>query len=276
MDEFAPKNELVEVLRWPINIQITEARGAAFAAGHLFIADFGNPASDGGLISVDLASGDASRVTAKSSGAPVMLRRPADVKIGPDGAISVLNNDPSANGVVRLAPDGTVLSVLPLPGKTLASSGLAFAPDGTIYISDFAAGNIQHYAPNGARLPLQSSAGGLNNPGAVWLDEQGRFYAPISGERRFFQYTAGGGRPQAFALKCDPYYAADNGRWLDVACAQKAMVSIDVESGRVARSRIIGQEPRPGWVRGIAYDPNGILYLVDNERLIGYRITHPW
>ncbi len=277
MDEFAPKNQIVEIVRWPIRIEVTEARGAAFSEGLLFVADIGNPVKDGGLIALDTTNGATSRITATSPGDEVVIKKPGDVKISPGGAISVLNNDLSANGIVEIKPDGAVERVISLPGKTLSASGFAFASDGSIYLSDFLGGDIKHYSPDGMQaLPLQASARGLNNPDAVWVDGQDRFYAAMSGEQRVLQYSDTVGPPRVLRIKCNPFYAARDGRWLDIACGQKGIVSLDTESGRVTRSHFTGQSGSPGSARGVAYGPDGTFYTIDNDKVVGYRITRPW
>ena len=148
--------------------RIDGAQGLALdAEGRLYVASEENGrvlryrASD--LAFIDVFAGPGGR-------APLTVRKPTGVAIGPDGDVFVVGFQ--SNDVVRLDPaSGAELAHYRLASTGLsgADAGIAFLPDGRLLIPGFDSNNVVVLNPEtgGAEVLIQAGTQGLTNPRVV-------------------------------------------------------------------------------------------------------------
>jgi sugar lactone lactonase YvrE len=127
------------------------------------------------------------------------LSAPDDLVIGPDGALYVSSGCPTHFGqrcdpsipsrVLRVDPrSGALLGVAAEAPELWRPYGLAFAPDGSLYVASFANDRILHFAADGALLGTLDAAGPadqrgpgeLNGPNDLLIAD-GRLYVTTEG-----------------------------------------------------------------------------------------------
>ncbi|MFF2271361.1 ScyD/ScyE family protein [Agromyces sp. NPDC058136] len=164
--EAAFPNDPDDVLTWPnYPGQIdTHAYGATVAGGILYVADAGANA----IFAVDPASGDVSTVAVLPPAAPIVVPAPVaaefgwpdcavgheyrtepvptDVELGPDGWLYVTSL-PGGPETPEFGPRGNVVKVDPSTGEVApvaagfnGATGLAVAPNGTIFVAELFGG----------------------------------------------------------------------------------------------------------------------------------------
>lgn len=154
------------------------------AAGALWVADRGNhrirkiTAWDGPDARAVTVAGDGTAGFADGAGPVARFAAPIDLAFGPDGRLYVAD---ALNRRVRaIAPDGAVTTVAGSGEDKTANGvgaaaafqlprGLAFAPDGHLYVADGNAGAIRRVTPAGAAtLHAGERAIGQHNDGTLY------------------------------------------------------------------------------------------------------------
>lgn len=130
---------------------------------------------------------------------PASSAYPAAVAVGPDG--SVYTASYVTGNVWRVLPDGTLDEIDGALDAFGAVTGLAAAPDGTLYVLDrvewdFRAqgGLLWAISPQGeiTRVGMPDTAGGFVSPDDVAVDADGRVYVSDRGRREVWRFTAAG------------------------------------------------------------------------------------
>jgi len=102
---------------------------------------------------------------------PAEGMRPVDVALDEDGNVFVLSSSSGA-AVLRLAPDGSVTTVLPTfspAGQVQSPRQLALSPSGNVYVADAGVGypfwgGVFRVAPDGEITKLMDFVGGFHSP----------------------------------------------------------------------------------------------------------------
>jgi gluconolactonase len=170
-------------------------------AGAIWVADVRPPA----LIRLGM-DGRFERVLMQYRGEPFMY--PNDLCFGPDGALYLTDSgfrvdELETNGIIRpdwkrLKMDGRIYRVDP---KTLTmeklddglylANGLAFGPDGALYVAETVGGAIYRYAWTGGKLGPRREFGNvltvkerddLVGPDGMAFDANGKLYVAVAGQ----------------------------------------------------------------------------------------------
>ncbi|MEF2978075.1 SMP-30/gluconolactonase/LRE family protein [Subtercola sp. YIM 133946] len=124
--------------------------------GIVWIAESINPS----LMRLDLSTGDVTTVLSEVEGLPVLW--PNDLCVGPDGAIYVtdsglLRSEFTGPGWPEFV-DGRVFRYDPATGESWfvdrgirVTNGIAFGPDGRLYVNETATGNVYRYSLSDGR-----------------------------------------------------------------------------------------------------------------------------
>lgn len=186
------------------------------------------------------------------------LSAPDDLVIGPDGALYVSSGCPTRFGqrcdptipsrVLRVDPSsGALLGVAAQAPELWRPYGLAFAPDGSLYVASFANDRVLHFAPDGALLGTLDAAGPADRraPGEL----NGPNDLLIVGDRLFVT-TEG---------------AVNDDGVLTFPGLPSEILVYDLKTG--ARSTWSTPPAAPGWpapsLVGMALDDAGRLYVSD-------------
>jgi hypothetical protein len=176
--------------------KFTEPAGiAADAAGVLYVTDNGNYrvrriATDG---TVSTLAGGGRGPFRDGTGEDAAFRTPTGIAVGPDGRIYVSD---TGNARIRaITPDGVVTTFAgngegasvdaqdPLSASFISPRGLAFAPDGSLYVADANAMNLRRIAADGvttAALDTQELSGVAVAPdGTVYAVSQSGFVVSV-------------------------------------------------------------------------------------------------
>jgi sugar lactone lactonase YvrE len=108
--------------------------------------------------------------------------------------------------VTRIGSGGTVATIMPAApvanadgtgsrARLTAPSGVAFAPDGIVYVADFSGHRIRTVSPSGAVSTLDMS---VAFPSGIAVDEDGAVYVADSGNGRVVRRRPDGGVDTAF------------------------------------------------------------------------------
>lgn len=144
-----------------------------------------------------------------------VFTRPHGVTIGPDGAVWL--TDDLGHAVRKCTPDGKLLLTLGTPGaasdtgaqgfdyRTIRRPGppfnlptnVAFAPDGTLFISDgYGNARVHHFTAEGQLLASWGASGDgpgqFNVPHGIAVDRNGRVYVADRENSRIQVFTAAG------------------------------------------------------------------------------------
>jgi streptogramin lyase len=262
---------LVEQGRWEVKAPLKQPLGIAYLDGKIYVADYQGQS----VGELDTATGTYRLVQPSSAEGPLTFARPGDVKVGPDGLLYVLNNGEGHHALYAMKPDGEVVRQVALEGKSPVATGLSFGPDGSIYVADMVGGWVIAYGavggdPQGA---WRGVGRGFNNVAGVTVAEDGTVYAGELGFERVHQRDRAGRSSRAYDVKCQPWYMAINGDWLDLSC-HTGVVSINRGTGTVQRSAVAHDRPPPANPTGLAYGPDSTLFVLDRSTVIAYKVHH--
>jgi streptogramin lyase len=153
---------------------------------------------------------------------------------------------------------------------------LDFAPDGNLYVSDMVGGAVLKYKPTGGGpiAALGGQTGGFNNVAGIAIDRDGTLYAADNGLGQIQQIDPGGRFVRKFDLGCKPIEMALNGDWIEVACGERGLVSLNKRTGAVQQSRVAGDSPPIANLTGLTLGPDGLLYVIDRSTIIAYKVQH--
>ena len=137
----------------------------------------------------------------------------------PTGSVAVA----VGNSQVKVfSPTGTLLETLNDGSGTSFTTGMAFDSSGSLFVTNFGAGNISKFNASGA-LVSSSYMTASNNPESILINQAGNFLVGGSGANTILQYSAAGGAPTAT-------YTVQGGNgtggtdWIDLAADQKTIL----------------------------------------------------
>ncbi len=268
------KTILTQKQVWVLNPPVNGGSGIALMDNKLYITGYLAQS----VSTLDLSTGTYDLIQPTlPDGTTLPFFRPGDVKVGPDGLIYVLNNAPNEQALLVLQPDGRVVRQVSLIGKTPIAVGLVFAPDGSgAYVSDMTGGRIIRYGP-GFGDPLEAyggATGSFNNIVGIVVDDDGTIYASESSPPiRVQQIDRSGKFVRDFKLECSPQFITTTGDWLDLSCSS-GLISINKVTGKVQSVRYSENSLKPSAPTGVTYDPDGTLYVLDDDKVIQYTVQH--
>jgi sugar lactone lactonase YvrE len=207
--------------------------------------------------------------------AALPLAHPGDIKVSPDNLLYLLNNGPGTAALYVMRPDGQVVRQAALDGKSDVATGLSFGPDGKLYVADMVGGSILKYDPAGGP-PLRQFArpeGGFNNITGLAIAGDGTIYAGELGPRRVNAFSLDGHFIRSYDIACIPWYLALAGDWLDVSCDQ-GIVSINTRTQTIQKSWVREHDVPLKSPTGLAYGPDGLLYVLDGQSISAYQVQH--
>jgi predicted membrane-bound mannosyltransferase/sugar lactone lactonase YvrE len=199
--------------------------------------------------------------------------------------------DPYAKGHITLPADFAVGSTGNAPGNFDGPRQFAFAPDGTIYVTDSRNNRIQHITQDGKVLQVWGTyadiskgaapGGTFNEPWGVAVGPDGSVYVADTFNFRIQKFTADGQfvtmwgywgqaeKPEAFygprGLAIDA-----NGRIFVTDTGNKRVVIFDKDGNYIAQFGSAGADPGQfDEPVGIALDAQGNVYVTDtwNQRM---------
>lgn len=264
------KTLLVQQYRWTLQPAPRQPEGAAFAGGKVYLTDY----SGRSVGVLDVNTGLYGPMALRTSRGPLPLAHPADIILGPGHLLYLLNNGRGANALYVMTPSGRVVRRERLAGKQPISLGMAFGRR-SLYVADVLAGVIREYGPGGGRQRAAWSGmtRGFNNVTGIAVGPGGVIYAAESSANRVQALSPGGRFLRSYDLGCSPQQVVSRGRWIDVSCTTR-LVSIDTRGGAVQQSEVGANDPPLSMPSGLAYGPNGILYVVDGDAVVSYRVEH--
>jgi hypothetical protein len=175
-----------------------------------------------------------------------------------------------------MTPDGAIDRRILLNQKTQIAIGLDFGPDGNMYVSDMTGQRVKVYRPEGGDLLTEYTGerpNGFDNGAGLAIGPDGTIYEAEISFRRVQQLDAQGRYVRSYQLKCSPWFVVVNGQWLDVSCPEGGLYSINTASGSVQSVDVdTGNFPRTP--TGMTYGPDGILYVMDGNTLLAYKVQH--
>lgn len=263
-----PPARRTELQRWELGIEAEEPLGMAYLNGKIYMVDYQAQAFG----ALDLASGVYSDVKATTTAGPIAYSHPGDVAVGPDNLLYLLNNGPGDQALLVMREDGQVVRQVSLAGKTEIATGIDVTSDGSIFVADKVGGSLLKFGADGGQpLAVWSPANGFNNVSDVLVDASGSIYAADTSNGLVQQFDSGGRFVRSIDVDCQPLYLASSGDWLEVSCANQVM-SINKADGYAVRSRVTGGSPLLDNPTGLAYGPDGTLYVRDGSALIAYKL----
>ncbi len=265
-----PPARRIELQRWDLNVEPDEPLGIAYLNGKVYVTDY--KAQSFGVL--DTSTGVYSSVEANSTSGRIAYSHPGDVVVGPDNLLYLLNNGPGDQALLVMREDGQVVRQVALGGKSDVAIGIDVAQDGSIYVADKAGGRVLKYDTGGGEpLAIMRPPNGFNNVSGVLVDASGAVYAADTDNHLVQLFDADGHFVRSIDVECPPQYLASNGDWLEVSCVRQVM-SINKEEGYAVRSHGGGSAHLLTTPTGLAYAPDGTLYLRDGKQLIACRLEH--
>jgi sugar lactone lactonase YvrE len=165
------------------------------AGGNLYVADQGNSrimkVAPGGLSATVLATGSGFT--------------PLSVALNSTGTVLYIS-DLQAQEVYQVptATPSSPYSLTPVAAVSFAS-GLAVAPDGTVYVGNFTLGQVRAIPPGGGTPTVYAS--GFSTPYGLTLDPSGNLYVSNEGNGTISRVPVGGGTPLTYVSGLDtPYF----------------------------------------------------------------------
>ena len=225
--------------------------------GNLYVADTGNHAirkiTPAGVVTTIAGTGQPG--DADGPAATAQFNGPVGVAVDKTGNVFVA--DTYNDRIRRIAPDGIVTTIAGTgrPGDADGAahtaafdtpSGIAVAPDGTLYIADTGNDAVRAITPGGLVSTLAAPPEGerrpiLKRPVGIALTRDGYLYVSASGGGRILQFSKDG-----------TYRALDN---LDAISDDRSL-------------RLYSP-------RGIAVEPDGSLLVADAQALRVQRLSSP-
>ena len=205
-----------------------------------------------------------------------------------DNADNVWVTDLSLHQVFQLTHDGKVMKVLGVKGIPGTDdkhfnkpTDLAFAPDGSLYVSDGYGNNrVVKFSPKGAFVVdwgrKGSKPGEFDLPHGITVDSEGRVYVADRSNSRIQVFDADGkflyewkspelGRPWGLTVGSDGYlYVVDGGDLLPRPPDRAGVIKLDLK-GRVLEkwSSFGNYDGQLYWGHDIAVGGNGDVYVGD-------------
>ncbi len=155
---------------------------AASANGNfLYVVNSDHPSSGGGynIDSINVGGGGVNTITNLSAA------QPAALTVDNVGNLYVS----LMNGVIDKITTGGVVTQFADMGSTSEPDGLAFGPDGNLYVSNYGTGTIDQVVGNTVNLVVNDSGG----PGGLAFDSSGNLYVANGNTNNVEQITPGGG-----------------------------------------------------------------------------------
>ena len=207
--------------------------------------------------------------------------------------------DPYIDRMVRLRPDQTLGLAGSAPGEFESPRGLAYAPDGTIYIADSMNHRIQHLSPEGEVLHIwgqfasldegEAPGGTFNEPWGITIGPNGDVYVADTWNHRIQHFTADGqflnmfgtfGQAETLTAFYGPRSVAvdSQGRLFVSDTGNKRIVVFDSDGNPLTAfggfGLILGTMDEPV---GIAIDEQDRIYVVDtwNQRIQVFEEIEP-
>jgi hypothetical protein len=259
-----------ELHRWDLDVETKEPLGIAYLNGKVYMADY----QAGSFGVLDTATGVYSGIEATGDVGPVPYTKPGDVAVGPDNLLYLLNNGPGDQALLVMREDGRVVRQLALGGKSDIAIGIEVAEDGSILVTDKLTGSLLKYGPAGGEpLATWRPPRGFNNVSGVMMDADGSIYTADTDNHLVHQFDQEGRHLRTIPVECPPMYLASNGDWVEVTCALQVM-TINKAEGYAVRSRVDPAGPLLTAPTGLAYGPDGTLYVRDGKQLLAVRIEH--
>lgn len=199
--------------------------------------------------------------------------------------------DPYAKGKIQLTPDAVVGASGTDPGQFNAPRGLAFAPDGSMYVADSRNNRIEHLTKDGTVIKTwgtfadiskgDAPGGTFYEPWGVAVGKDGSVFVADTWNNRIQKFTADGEfikmwgyfgqaeKPEAFwgprGLAVDA-----SGKLFITDTGNKRVVIFDADGNYVAQFGTAGlQAGQFDEPVGIAIDKEGRVYVADtwNQRM---------
>jgi hypothetical protein len=259
-----------------------DAGNIAFLDDKIYIPQFGERQENGWLTGT-LGMVDTKQNTyyplqaIRSDGVVLPWAHPSSVTVGPDGLLYVLNNGPGDEALYAMEPDGHVVEQIPLNNTSVTARDLHFGENRTIYIADQELGQVLKYErtggdPIGAFTGMESI---LNNPRSVAVDPRGSIYTTETYDR-IQKLNSDGKFNYLYELYCTPRYFSENPlseMWLEASCST-GLVSINTRDNYTQLVQFVGGDIRPQSPRGLTYGADDLLYVMEGDRILAYKVVH--
>jgi sugar lactone lactonase YvrE len=249
----------------------------ADAAGDLFIAD-----SSAGKV-YEIASGSTTPVAIGSgfmSPRGLAFDANGNLFVADDGVpeIEEILNTSTTGGFTAGAQSTVISSTFSFGGTALKDAmGIAFGPDGTLFIADSGNSRVVSYTPaNGqAAVTIATAAIGLASPMGVATDSTGNLYVADSGNDKIFAISTAG----AVTAITPPGVAQPSGVAVDASgsvivsdATTGAIVRIPNLSGALTTASALTVETVPQQASSVWLDSIGNLYVASSSGKAVYAI----
>lgn len=221
----------------------------------------GEPRQNGGVVTT--LAGTGARGHADGNGPAATFNRPFAVAADASGAIYVADADNNLIRKITQAGAVTTLAGSGLPGNVngtgaaasfFGPSGVAVAPDGTVYVADTTNHCIRKITPTGVVTTLAGSGA--------------RGKADGVGAEASFLF------PYGVAVDANGViYVADTNNYLIRKITPAGVVTTLAGSGKVGKADGTGAAASFEACRGIAADANGTIYVSDTGNMLIRKIT---
>jgi DNA-binding beta-propeller fold protein YncE len=260
---------LVRQQTWPLQPPVEDPRGIAYLAGNVYVTSYRNNT----VGELNVQTGTYRLIAPIGASGPLTFTHPGDIKAGPEGLLYVLNNGDNDHALFVMRPDGVVVRQVPLGVKSSTGMGLDLGRERDLYVTDM--GRVLKYEEGGGP-PLAvwgGLTGGFNNVMGILVGSDGMVYAAENSGLRVQQLDSRGQFIRSYDLGCSPSYLAADGDWIDASC-NRGLVSINTRTGVVQRSMAAPVNDLPSTPAGIAYGPDGTLYILDYGILVACKVQH--
>ncbi|MGB6687762.1 MAG: chitobiase/beta-hexosaminidase C-terminal domain-containing protein [Terracidiphilus sp.] len=193
-----------------------------------------------------------------------------------DGGSDEIVEIPNVSGSLNTSDQTTVVADTVLFGGTALNgpSGLAFGPDGVLYISDLSNGRVVSWNPGNGFTAVRVT--GLSFPWGVAVDAASTLYVAETGGGKVWVYPVGG---PAVSMTPEGVTAP----WGVAVDASGSVLISDKASGNIVRVPSVGGtlkpasalkiETNPKSAQGLALDVSGNLYSTDGSGAAVYAVN---